>query len=147
MVELPVVSGYLVAAGAAFALAQGIKYCLGRFTQGNGSWRQLYMSGRMPSGHTATMFALMTVVGAYDGIESGLFAVTAVLTLITAYDSVMSRRSVGEQGDALRKLLAKSPFAKDPLPYAALGHKPLEVAAGALLGTGVGVVVAFFITK
>lgn len=145
--EVPAVSAYLVAAGFAFVAAQVIKYCLGRFTRGNGNWRQLYMSGRMPSGHTATMFALLTTVAIYDGFESAIFAVTATLTLITAYDSVMSRRSVGEQGVALRKLLAKSPFAKDPLPYAALGHKPLEVAAGALLGTGVAIAVAFFITK
>jgi len=87
------------------------------------------------------------VVGVRDGVESGLFAVTAVIALITAYDSMMSRRSAGEQGVALRKLLEKSPFAKDPLPYVALGHKPLEVAAGALLGFLIGLSVAFLITK
>lgn len=105
------------------------------------------MSGRMPSGHTATMVALATVVAVRDGLESGLFAVTAVIALITAYDSMMSRRSAGEQGLALTKLLQKSPFSKDPLPYVALGHKPLEVLAGGVLGVFVGLVVAFLITK
>jgi len=144
---LPDVSAYFIAAGLSFALAQGIKYLLNHRVKGSGGWRQLYMSGRMPSAHTATMVSLATVVAVYDGLESGLFAVTAVIALITAYDSMMSRRSAGEQGLALRKLLEKSPFAKDPLPYVALGHKPLEVVAGGALGFIVGLIVAFLITK
>ena len=144
---IPEVSAYFLAAGLAFALAQGIKYLLNRRAKELGGWRQLYMSGRMPSAHTATMVALATVVAVRDGLESGLFAVTAVIALITAYDSMMSRRSAGEQGLALRKLLEKSIFAKDPMPYVALGHKPLEVMAGAVLGLLIGLGVAFLITK
>lgn len=146
--QLPDVSAYFIAAGLAFMLAQAIKYLLNRRAKySNAGWRQLYMSGRMPSGHTATMAALATVVAVRDGVESGLFAVTAVIAFITAYDAMMSRRSAGEQGLALRKLLEKSIFAKDPLPYVALGHKPLEVGAGAGLGIVIGLVVAFLITK
>lgn len=144
---LPEVSAYFIAAGLAFALAQAIKYLLNRQTKDSSGWRQLYMSGRMPSGHTATMAALATVVAVRDGVESGLFAVTAVIALITAYDSMMSRRSAGEQGMALRKLLEKSAFSKDPMPYVALGHKPLEVGAGAVLGIIIGLAVAFLITQ
>ncbi len=66
---------------------------------------------------------------------------------ITAYDAMMSRRSAGEQGLALRKLLEKSIFAKEPMPYVALGHKPLEVLAGGTLGILIGLIVAFLITK
>lgn len=145
--RIPEVSAYFIAAGLAFVSAQAIKYLLNRRAKELGGWRQLYMSGRMPSGHTATMVALATVVAVHDGVQSGLFAVTAVLAFITAYDSMMSRRSAGEQGLALRKLLELSPFSKDPLPYVALGHKPLEVAAGGLLGILIGLAVAFLITK
>lgn len=145
--NLPEVSAYFIAAGLAFGLAQGIKYLLNRRAKDSSGWRQIYMSGRMPSGHTATMVALATVVAVRDGHESGLFAVTAVIALITAYDSMMSRRSAGEQGLALRKLLEKSIFSKEPMPYVALGHKPLEVAAGAVLGGVVGFIVAFLITQ
>lgn len=144
---LPEVSAYFIAAGLAFLLAQSIKYLLNRKAKNSSGWHQFYMSGRMPSGHTATMAALATVVAVRDGVESGLFAVTAVIAFITAYDSMMSRRSAGEQGLALRKLLEKSIFAKDPLPYVALGHKPLEVGAGAVLGILIGLAVAFLITK
>ena len=144
---LPETSAYILAAVLAFAIAQTIKYVLNRRARDTSGWRQLYMSGRMPSGHTATMVALATVVGVHDGVESGLFAVTAVIALITAYDAMMSRRSAGEQGLALRKLLEKSAFAKEPMPYVALGHKPLEVLAGTALGLVVGFAVAFLITK
>lgn len=145
--RIPEVSAYFIAAILAFATAQAIKYLLNRSAKDNSGWRQLYMSGRMPSGHTATMTALATVVAIRDGVDSGLFAVTAVIALITAYDAMMSRRSAGEQGLALRKLLEKSIFSKEPMPYVALGHKPLEVAAGAVLGIVVGLTVAFLITK
>lgn len=141
----PMISVYLLAAGIAFVTAQLIKYLLNLRSAGTG-WRQLYMSGRMPSAHTATVFALATVVALEDGIDSGLFAIAAVLAVLTAYDSMMSRRSSGEQGIALRKLLKKSSHAKDTMPYVALGHTPLEVAAGGVLGVSIAIIVAFFIT-
>ena len=144
---LPQASAYILAAVLAFAIAQIIKYLLNRHAKDTSGWRQLYMSGRMPSGHTATMTALATVVGVHDGVNSGLFAVTAVIALITAYDAMMSRRSAGEQGLALRKLLEKSVFSKEPMPYVALGHKPLEVLAGGVVGLLIGLAVAFLITK
>ncbi len=98
----------------------------------------------MPSAHTATVVSLMTVIGAIEGVTSGLFALAAVFAAVTAYDSMIARRASGEQGLAVRKLLEMSPFSKDPLPYHALGHRPLEVAAGALLGLIVGLLVAIF---
>lgn len=142
---LPDVSAYFIAAGISWIAAQGIKYFLSK-KQGQRNWRQLYASGSMPSAHTATMVALTTVVAVIDGLESGLFAVTTVVTAITAYDAMMARRAAGEQGTALQKLLARSPFAKDPMPHYAKGHQPIEVGAGAVLGLVIGLLVAFLIT-
>lgn len=137
---------YLIAPLIAWFLAQFTKFLLNKRSQAGQRWRLLYQSGNMPSAHTATLVALTTVIGMQDGTMSGLFAVALSLTAITAYDALMVRRSGGEQGLALRKLLEISPFVKDPLPYQALGHRPLEVAAGALLGIVIGLCVAFFIT-
>lgn len=145
--QIPEVSAYFVATLLAWLGAQGTKYYLSKNKKGERDVSMWYQSGNMPSAHTATMVALTTVVAFRDGTESGLFAVTAVITAITMYDAMMTRRSSGEQGIALRKLLEKSPFAKDPLPYHALGHRPLEVAVGAVLGLVVGTIVAFLITK
>lgn len=143
---MPDVSAYFIAAGLAWLIAQGIKFLLNRSGEGK-RWKQWYQSGSMPSAHTAMMTGLTAVVAVNDGVNSGLFAVAGVMTIITAYDAMMARRSAGEQGLALRKLLEMSPFSKDPLPHHALGHKPLEVLAGGVLGTTVGIIVAFLITK
>lgn len=139
-------STYLLAPILAWLVAQSLKFLFNMSRQKDQQWRLLYQSGNMPSSHTATLVALTTVVGVQDGTASGLFAVAAVMTAIAAYDALMVRRSGGEQGLALRKLLEISPFKKDPLPYQALGHRPLEVAVGALIGVVVGISVAIFIT-
>ncbi len=78
---------------------------------------------------------------------SNLFAVVVVFSIIFIHDALVARRSIGEQGMAVLKLISTSRFAKDPLPRIALGHKPLEVLAGGVLGVIVGLIVAFFITK
>lgn len=137
---------YLLAPALAWASAQLIKFLLNSRKSRRFDLRVWYLSGNMPSAHTATTVALAAVVGVRDGVESAVFAIAATLAAVTAYDAMMARRAAGEQGLALQKLLAKSPFAKDPLPYHALGHRPQEVAAGALLGLIIGTLVGFFIT-
>jgi len=139
-------AAYLIAPLVSWLVAQGLKYFINSHGSGQDRWRYLYRSGSMPSAHTATLVALSTVIGIYNGVGSGLFAVASVFTLVAAYDALMVRRSGGEQGLALRKLLEQSPFSKDPLPHHALGHKPLEVVAGAVVGLGVGIIVAISIT-
>ncbi len=136
--------GYLLAPVMSFMLAQVIKYLLAN--NRTRTWRSLFRSGNMPSGHSASVTALATVIGVVEGF-TGLFAVAATFAIITIYDALVARRSIGEQGEALIRLIEKSPFAKDPMPRVALGHKPLEVAVGIMLGIFVGLLVAFFITK
>ena len=135
---------YLLAPVLGFMTAQTLKYVLASKREKN--WRQFFRSGSMPSSHTAVVVSLATVIYAHAGF-SELFAVVAVLTMITVYDALVARRSIGEQGTALVRLLEKSPFAKDPLPKIALGHKPKEVLVGGGLGLALGIIVAIFITK
>ncbi|RYF29231.1 MAG: divergent PAP2 family protein [Chloroflexi bacterium] len=139
-------SPYLVAVAAGWIVAQGAKYIIaGIKDRSFRGLRQLYMSGNMPSAHTATVMALVTVIGIKDGIDSGLFGLAALFASIVMYDAVMVRRSSGEQGIAVQSLIKelKSTIA---LPRAAKGHQPLEVLAGAVIGVLIGVVV-FLATK
>lgn len=136
-------AAYLIAPVLGFVCAQLIKYFLNSHQQK--TWRELFRSGNMPSGHTTVVISLVTVVFLSEGL-SRLFAVVAVFALLTIYDALVARRSIGEQGTALIRLIEKSPFAKDPLPQVALGHKPAEVALGGLLGMVIGIVV-FLIAK
>lgn len=139
-------SPYLIAIVAGWVVAQGAKYFIVALK--NRSFdhiRQLYLSGNMPSAHTATVLALVTMIALRDGLGSGLFGVAALLAGIVMYDAVMVRRSSGEQGMAIQQLIRES-GSKVPLPRAAKGHKPLEVLVGALLGCVIGLVV-FLATK
>jgi len=139
-------SPYLIAIVLGWVIAQGLKYVFAVASHRNLSQlRQLYLSGNMPSSHSATVVALATVVACRDGIDSAIFAVTALFAAIVMYDAMMVRRSSGEQGVAIQQLI-KSLKSDVRLPRAAKGHTPLEVFVGALLGVLIGLVV-FFATK
>jgi hypothetical protein len=143
---MEVISSYLIAIIAGWVVAQGAKYLLVVIKQKSWSGvRQLYLSGNMPSAHSATALALVTMVALKDGVQSGLFAVAALLAGIVMYDAVMVRRSSGEQGEAIQ-LLIKEQKSGVKLPRAAKGHTPVEVVVGALLGVIIGCVV-FLATK
>ncbi len=136
---------YLIAAASGWLAAQLLKYIFYAYKNKNFrdiSW--LYQSGGMPSSHSAITVALVTIIGLKDGVESGLFAIAAVLAAIVMYDAMQVRRSSGEQGVALKQLLKKAKIAY--IPHHALGHTPLEVLVGAGIGFTVSIVVAFFIT-
>lgn len=136
------ISPYLIAAIAAWVVAQGLKYVISSIKSKNlsSNKRQLYLSGGMPSAHSATVIALLVVIGFADGVDSALFGVAALFAAIVMYDAVMVRRSSGEQGAAVIALIREQK-SKVPLPRAAKGHSPIEVLVGALIGAIVGLVV------
>jgi acid phosphatase family membrane protein YuiD len=143
---MELLSPYLIAIVAAWLISQGAKYLFVAVKQRSfDHYRQLYLSGNMPSAHSASVIALVMVIALRDGTSSGLFAVAALFAAIVMYDAVMVRRSSGEQGIAVQRLI-KEQKSSVPLPRAAKGHTPLEVAVGAILGAVVGVVV-FLATK
>jgi acid phosphatase family membrane protein YuiD len=134
-------SPYLLAILLGWIVAQGAKYIIVAVRQHRFDHiRQLYLSGNMPSAHSATVMALSVVVLLRDGIDSPLFAIAALLAGIVMYDAVMVRRSSGEQGIAIQQLIKEHKSAI-PFPRAAKGHTPLEVLVGAFLGVLIGVVV------
>ena len=149
---MEILSPYIIAGLAGWIVSQLGKYVVASIRAGKpASYRQLYLSGHMPSAHSATVIAVLVVIGLKDGIGSGLFGLALVFASVVLYDAMMVRRSSGEQGIALtgviKELEANGTFKKKevPLPRVALGHTPLEVAVGSLLGLAVGVAI-FFLT-
>lgn len=135
------ISPYLVVIVLAWVCAQGLKYLLAAIREKNVSvFRQLYLSGNMPSAHSAAVMSLTTLIALKDGTHTPLFALAALFAAIVMYDAIMVRRSSGEQGLAIRDLITelKSGIV---LPRAAKGHTPLEVLAGATLGVILGIMV------
>lgn len=134
------ISVYIFTIIAAWIIAQGAKYLVVVVRSGDiRNFRHLYLSGNMPSAHSASVVALMTVIGGLNGVDSAVFAVATLFAAIVMYDAVMVRRSSGEQGEAIKELI-KEGKSKVRVPRTAKGHTPLEVAVGAALGMAVGLV-------
>lgn len=130
-------SPYIVVPFICWLIAQTTKLTL-RASRGDFSWKYLYKSGNMPSSHTAIVVALLVVLGFLNGVESAEFGIGAVFSLIVIYDAFGVRRAVGEQGGVLARLieLSRTPRAERESfrITEVLGHTPLEVLAGALIG-------------
>lgn len=140
------ISPYILAIITGWVVAQGLKYLIIAVKERSlQSVRHLYLSGNMPSAHSATVVALVTMIALRDGVQSGLFGLATLFAAIVMYDAVMVRRSSGEQGYAIQQLI-KEQGSKVKLPRAAKGHEPLEVFVGAALGVLIGLVV-FLATK
>ncbi len=134
-------SPYLLAAACAWLVAQGLKYFFVSLRDHSfRNLRQLYLSGNMPSAHSATAIALLVVIGARDGVDTAIFGLAALFSAVVMYDSVMVRRSSGEQGQAILAMLLERK-STIMIPRTAKGHTPLEVIVGAFVGAFVGYVV------
>ncbi len=142
------ISPYLLTIVVSWIVAQGAKYLIIAIKNRNFSgFRQLYLSGNMPSAHSATVMSMATIVGLINGFESALFGIAIMVAGVVMYDAIMVRRSVGEQGLAIQELIkAAKNNERVAIPRAAKGHTPLEVAVGAFLGVTIGLVV-FIATK
>lgn len=147
-------SPYLVALLVAYVGGQLAKILIDGAHNHKFNWREFFKSGHMPSTHTAAMVAITTVIGFRDGWGSAVFALAVGITLIVIYDATHVRRSVGEHGLVLRKIIDqynreihdKTELGKRlprlNKPYFALGHLPLEAAVGGVIGLIIGVIVA-----
>lgn len=140
------ISPYIIAIFLAWVAGQGTKYLILVVKHRSfNHFRQLYISGNMPSAHTATVISVATLIGLNEGVGSALFGLAALVAGIVMYDAVMVRRSSGEQGTAIQELIREQ-HSKVALPRAAKGHTPIEVLVGAFLGLVIGLVV-FLATK
>lgn len=131
----------LFSAILAWLIAQILKIIITAIRYKKMTLYTLISSGGMPSSHTALVVALTTSVGITSGFNSVIFAVCAVFSLVIMYDATGVRRAVGEQGKKINKLLEA--FYKtntiDNKEFSEkigeiLGHTPLEVLAGLILG-------------
>ena len=99
----------------------------------------------MPSSHTAFTIALVTSVGKYVGLASPSFAIAACFALVVMYDASGVRRAAGEQAKILNYMMdhwkESTPELFEKSLKELLGHTPVEVIAGALLGVAVGLII------
>lgn len=135
------ISPYLITIFVAWFGTHIIKYVIALIKNEKRGFRShLFISGGMPSSHSATVVSVAVIIALRDGVESGLFGLAVLVALIVMYDAVKVRRSSGEQGLALRQLIREQK-SDIKLPRAAQGHTPVEVVVGAFVGALFGLVV------
>ena len=130
---------YIAVPFLVWAITQFTKFVIAAL-RGNVDYRYLYASGGMPSVHSAVVVSLATTALLIDGPKSSEFGITAVLAGIVMYDSFGVRRASGDQAKAINVVLDSMNQSKIRLAHPqdrlreVLGHKPLEVTVGAIIG-------------
>lgn len=131
----------LVSSVMGWTAAQIIKTIIDCILNKNFNAERLFGSGGMPSSHSATVCSLTVAAGLCYGPGSFEFAVSFVLAMIVMYDAMGVRRETGKQARLLNTLLLENPLKlsgevlQERLKEY-VGHTPLQVFAGAVLGIG-----------
>lgn len=108
---------------------------------------RLVGSGGMPSSHSATVCGMTTAAALHYGVGSFEFAVCFILSMVVMYDAMGVRRETGKQAKLLNSILLENPLKlsgevlQEKLKEY-VGHTPLQVAAGAILGIALAVFMA-----
>ena len=127
----------LIAGLIAWLLAQVIKIPLDYLRTHRWNWALLLTTGGMPSSHSSLMTATTLAIGLYDGFDSPVFALGVAITMIVTYDAAGVRQQAGIHAQRINvifdELLHGHPINQRDLREV-IGHTPLEVAGGILLG-------------
>lgn len=130
----------LISAVLAWAVAQLCKLLIELIAHHRLDWERLTGDGGMPSGHSATVTALAVAALLQYGAASFQFAISAVLAIIVMHDAMGARWQAGQHARTINELLLKlSDTPPEQLLEEFLGHTPLQVACGALLGAAVAI--------
>lgn len=121
----------------AWLVAQIIKGLLSLIRHKKMDFRRFVGAGGMPSSHSAFVSALATGVGLTDGWDSTNFALALVFSLVVMYDAAGVRLAASKQARVLNKMVQElfdeREFHHERLKEL-IGHTPVEVIVGAVLG-------------
>ena len=137
---------YLMIPVCAWFTAQLIKVIINAFIHKKLIWERLIGDGGMPSGHSATVASLATITGLLRGLGSFEFAIAGVFAIVVCHDAMGVRHETGKQAVMLNEILRI--LESEDLPEVKLkelvGHTPLQVLAGILIGITMAFI-AYFI--
>jgi acid phosphatase family membrane protein YuiD len=136
----------LVASFFGWLTAQFLKTIIYVLVNKNFNPERLLGDGGMPSSHSATVMALVTSTCYYYGAGSFEFAISGVLALIVMHDAMGVRRETGIQAKVINNMMEwfqelNGDINVEEKLKEFVGHTPLQVLFGAILGIIVGLVV------
>lgn len=137
---------YTLTALSCWFVAQLIKVLINLVIHKKIIWERLTGDGGMPSGHSATVSSLATIIGLMRGFDTPEFAIAGILAVVVCHDATGVRQETGKQAIMLNEIIRI--LETDELPEVKLkelvGHTPLQVLAGILLGIG-GACLMYFV--
>ena len=141
---------FLMAGISSWAIAQVLKTVIHAAVYKKIEWERLFGDGGMPSGHSATVTSVATMTALVFGFGSFEFAIAAILAIIVCHDAMGVRRETGKQAVIIIEMMELlEAMTKKDLPEAKLkefvGHTPLQVAAGIVIGIANACVLHFWI--
>ena len=138
---------YVLTSLSCWFLAQLIKVGINLVIHKKIIWERLIGDGGMPSGHSATVSSLATIIGLIRGFGTPEFAIAGILAVVVCHDATGVRQETGKQAIMLNEIIKI--LEKEELPEVKLkelvGHTPLQVLAGILLGIGGALLMYHFV--
>jgi len=134
---------FLLAPLVAWTIAQTAKVLIYSIREHRLNLRVLAVTGGMPSSHSAIVMGMTTAVGKYAGITSAPFAIALIFSFVVMYDAAGVRRAAGRQAAVLNRVvqdLVHMRGMQEAELRELLGHTPVEVLIGAVLGIAVGLI-------
>jgi len=119
---------------------QLIKLIIYFFKNKSLKFKDIFVTGGMPSSHSAFVVSLATIIYLVEGASTA-FAISLILAMIVLRDAYGVRRAVGEEGVIINKILKKVKMKTDT--HFAMGHTPMQVIVGSLVGFAVSLLVFF----
>ncbi len=132
---------FLIAPLVAWTIAQTAKVIIYSVREHRLNLRVLAVTGGMPSSHSAIVMGMTTAVGKYAGVNSAAFAIAIIFSFVVMYDAAGLRRAAGRQAAILNRLvedLVNMRGVQEAKLRELLGHTPVEVLVGAVLGVAAG---------
>jgi acid phosphatase family membrane protein YuiD len=124
----------------AWGIAQISKFFIDLLWRRKINFRALTTMGGMPSSHSAAVSSLATGIAIKDGLDSTIFALALWFAAVTMYDAAGIRRAAMIQARILNQIIDEL-FQGHPISEVKLrellGHTPIEVFAGMVLGSAV----------
>lgn len=107
------------------------------------NFKRIMGAGGMPSSHSAVVTGLAALIGKYEGVDTPIFALSLIMAFVVMYDACGVRRAAGKQAELLNKIIETPGLTGVQVSerlVEVLGHTPVQVFVGALIGVIVGII-------
>ena len=139
----------LIVPACAWMIAQVLKGIISAIVNKKFSFDRLFGDGGMPSGHSATVtsLAIMCGLSTEAGFESPVFGLAVMFAIVVMHDAMGVRREAGKHARSIISIIEvlddylseHDEVIKTDKLKVLVGHTPLQVVVGSLLGAAVAI--------